>query len=477
MLQTADELLALGCPGGGEHLLVRGPRPSQPDVLLQGAVKEEVVLGDEADFPGELFQRQFPDVPPAQGNGAAGHIPEPGRQSGDGGLSAAGGAHQSGELPLGDGQVQTVEHFLSIAAAVGEGHILQLNTASIQGRILLRLGQLGQIQQLPGVLHRKLHALHGVDESGGAHERGHDPQRHHQAQRHLSWVQHSCLIEVDPHGQRPQQGGGQDGEAQVHGGPGTAVPVHGERLEGGHRLGELLIGPLPLAEGLHHLDALHILHDDAVDLGVGFHVGGVVLVIAPHPKGHGDQGQGDGHQQGQPHPPVDREHGDDHHQRQQNIGTEFRDHVGQGRLDVLYPVHDGALHGPNGPGLHLPQGRPHKPVRRLEAQTLQNGVGRHMGQHGGQGVARHLDGVTRQTHTAPEQDVLPVGLPLQKQPDDLIDTKVWHKATRHTEDGQHHRGGHLPPAGCGKGQKDTKPGPLLHTQHSSQRKIVVVRLR
>mgnify|MGYP000687891786 CR=1 FL=1 len=61
VLQTADKLLALGCPGGGEYLLIRGPRSAQPDVLLQGAVKEKVVLGDEADLPGELLQGQFPD--------------------------------------------------------------------------------------------------------------------------------------------------------------------------------------------------------------------------------------------------------------------------------------------------------------------------------------------------------------------------------------------------------------------------------
>ena len=100
-----------------------------------------------------------------------------------------------------------------------------------------------------------------------------------------------------------------------------------------------------------------------------------------------------------------------------------------------------------------------------------------MGQHGGQGVARHLDGVTRKAYAAPEQDALPAGLPLQKQPDDLIDAKVWHKAARNAENSQHHRGGHLPPAGRGEGQQDAKPGPLLHTQHSSQRKIVVVRSR
>ena len=72
-----------------QHLLVRGVRLSQADVLLERAVKEEVVLGDEADGLGELFQRHFPDVPPTQGDGAGRHIPEAGSQPGDGGLAAS----------------------------------------------------------------------------------------------------------------------------------------------------------------------------------------------------------------------------------------------------------------------------------------------------------------------------------------------------------------------------------------------------
>lgn len=52
-------------------------------------------------------------------------------------------------------------------------------------------------------------------------------------------------------------------------------------------MGEFLIGPLPLAERLHHLNALYIFHDHAVHMGVGLHVGGVILVIGPHPEGHG----------------------------------------------------------------------------------------------------------------------------------------------------------------------------------------------
>ena len=77
---------------------------------------------------------------PAQGDGAAGHIPEPGSQPRDGGLSAAGGAYQGGELPLRDGQVEMVKHFLPILTAVGEGYVPQLHGTAIQGYVLLRLG-------------------------------------------------------------------------------------------------------------------------------------------------------------------------------------------------------------------------------------------------------------------------------------------------------------------------------------------------
>ena len=62
MLQPADKFFALGRLSSRQHLLVRGPRTPQPDVLFQGAVKEEVVLRDETDGLGELLQRELADV-------------------------------------------------------------------------------------------------------------------------------------------------------------------------------------------------------------------------------------------------------------------------------------------------------------------------------------------------------------------------------------------------------------------------------
>ena len=369
------------------------------------------------------------------------------------------------------------KHLLALRTAIGKRYIPHLDAAAFQMDILLRLRELGQIQQFTGVLHCKLHAFHGVDESGGAHQGGHNSQGQHQAERHLGRVQYPRLIERDARRQGPQQGGRQNGQAQIHGSPGAAEPSHGEVPEGGHRLGEFLIGPLPLAERFHHLNALYIFHDHAVHMGVGLHVGGVILVIGPHPEGHGNERHRDGHQQGKAHPPVDGEHGDDHDQRQQKIGTEFRDHVSQRRLHIFNTVYDGAFHGANGPAFHLAQRRPHQPVRHLKAQALQNCVGGYMGQHGGQGISRHLDGIAGQTHAAPKYNALPVRLTLQKEPDDLINAEIRYEAPGHTENRQYHRPGHLPPAGCGEGEQDTEPSSFLHVQYSSQRKIVVVCLR
>ena len=363
-----------------------------------------------------------------------------------------------------------MEHLRAPRPAIGKGHIPKPDAAAVQIRLLLRLRELGQVQQLPGVLHRKLHTLHGVDECGSSHERGDDAQGHHQAERHLSWVQHPGLVKIDAHREGPQQGGGQDGQAQIHGGPGAAEPVQGKVPERAHSLGELGVGSLPLAEGLDHLDALHIFHDDAVDMVVGRHIGGIVLVVGPHSRRHGDQGHWDGHQQGQSHPPVDGEHGDDDRQGQKQVRAQLWDHVGQGRLHILDAVHDGALHGPDGPGFHLAQGRPHELICHLEAKALQNGIGGYMGQHGGQGIARHLDGVACQAHPTPQQDALQARPTLHKQPQDLIDSQIRHKASCHADHRQGHRGGHFAPAGSGIGEQDAQPGPFFHRQDSSQKK-------
>ena len=51
-----------------------------------------------------------------------------------------------------------------------------------------------------------------------------------------------------------------------------------------------------------------------------------------------------------------------------------------------------------------------------------------MGQHGGQGIASHLDGIASQTHAAPKYNALPVRLTLQKEPDDLVNAEIRYEA-------------------------------------------------
>ena len=97
------------------------------------------------------------------------------------------------------------EHLLAPHPAIGERHIPHLNITVFQTEHLLRLHELGQIQQFTGVLHCKLHAFHGVDEGGGAHQRGHDSQGQHQTERHLGRVQDPRLIERDAAGSVPSR--------------------------------------------------------------------------------------------------------------------------------------------------------------------------------------------------------------------------------------------------------------------------------
>ena len=103
-----------------------------------------------------------------------------------------------------------------------------------------------------------------------------------------------------------------------------------------------------MVKSLYHLDALHILHDDAVDLGIGRHVGGILFVVGPQARRHGDQRGRNRSKGGKAHSPVHGKEGNHHHDGQQHIGTQFRYHVGQRRLNVLDPIHNGTLEGTDG---------------------------------------------------------------------------------------------------------------------------------
>ena len=354
------------------------------------------------------------------------------------------------------------QHSVLFFPAIREGHIPQSDTAAGEAGGLGRLGQLLQIQQMPSVPDGKFHALHGIEKGCSLHQRGHDTQHQHQAQSQPGRVQDAGLIQGDPNWQGGQQRGRQDRQAQVHGLPGAAEPIQREVTKTGHCPDEFLIGGAALVESLYHLDALYILHDDTVDLSIGCHIGGILFVVGPQARRHGDQRGRDRSKGGKAHPPIHGKEGDHHHDRQQHIGTQFRYHVGQRRLNVLDPIHDGAFEGTDGLRQHTPQGGVHQLMGHLTAQALQNGVGRHMSQHSRKGVKSHLDRISRQTHSSPSEKLRSGGRLMDKQAKDLIDPQIRHKAPHHADNCAYNRQDQLSPAGTGKGEQDGQPAALFH---------------
>ena len=59
LLQIHDKVMAVGGPGRGFHLRVGGAGVAHADILPDGPVKEEVVLGHIADLPHELVKGIF----------------------------------------------------------------------------------------------------------------------------------------------------------------------------------------------------------------------------------------------------------------------------------------------------------------------------------------------------------------------------------------------------------------------------------
>ena len=80
-------------------LLHGGIRPAVADIFQHRIREQEHVLLDDADVLMEAPLGHIPDVQSVNGNAAAGYVVEPGDQLAQGGLSAAGGAHNGDGLP------------------------------------------------------------------------------------------------------------------------------------------------------------------------------------------------------------------------------------------------------------------------------------------------------------------------------------------------------------------------------------------
>ena len=113
--QGADEVVGVGLPGGRLHRLP-GRRLAVGDVVVHGIHEQQGLLGDDADALAQLPGVELPQVDAVQGHPAAGGVEEPGHQVHQGGLAAAGAAHQGDGLALAHLQVDPPQHLVAARA-------------------------------------------------------------------------------------------------------------------------------------------------------------------------------------------------------------------------------------------------------------------------------------------------------------------------------------------------------------------------
>ena len=133
VLQPHDELVAAAFLRGVNDLLIACALSARADIVHDRKVKEVVVLRHIGDALRALRQRQRANVHAAQLDRAVLHVPQGGDEPGDGGLSAAGGAHKGVDRPRGDAQIDSVQHHLVV---IGKADILHLD--GVIGRQLFR---------------------------------------------------------------------------------------------------------------------------------------------------------------------------------------------------------------------------------------------------------------------------------------------------------------------------------------------------
>ena len=124
--QALDEVVNVGGPGRVLHLLARGARPAEADILLDRAVEQERVLVHDRDQRADLRKGQRAQIVAAQQDAALIGIVEAQQQAHDRRLAAARGADEAQPLASGRREVQPLVHGAA-RAGIGEAHVLEGN--------------------------------------------------------------------------------------------------------------------------------------------------------------------------------------------------------------------------------------------------------------------------------------------------------------------------------------------------------------
>jgi len=298
-------VVAAGRPGRRHDLLPGGVPPAVGDVLRDGALKEPGVLEHHADAPPQLPPGQGGDVLPVYGDGAAVQLVEAHQQVDQGGLAAAGGAHDGHHLVGAHLQVQVVDQ--GALRCVAEAHMAKLHVAlRDHGGIPRRIGPLLLlVQQGEHPLGPRDGGLEGGDDIGGLGHRLGDlvdilQKGLHSAQGDSPAQGHAAA----------QDGGGDEAKLSQHadggvdGVVGELGPALGAELGLVEGLRLLQHGRLPVEHLDHPVARVQLLHL-AGQRPHGRHIAAV------GPLGQGGDVAGGRHAEGQ---------GDQHHQKEP--GTE-----------------------------------------------------------------------------------------------------------------------------------------------------------
>ena len=143
-VQSFQELSALGSFRRRQHLLVGGTGSSQPDVLQQAGVEQELLLRDEGDLLIQRGEGHLPQVLPPQRDASVRHIVKVDQQLGKGRFPTAGFSHQSSEAPLWDREGDAVEDFVLF---IRKPHILKADLQIVSAKIRFSFFQGRNIEQ------------------------------------------------------------------------------------------------------------------------------------------------------------------------------------------------------------------------------------------------------------------------------------------------------------------------------------------
>ena len=294
--QRHDEIVAAGLFGGLDHLRLGGVGLAEEDVGPDSVVEQVHVLEHHGDVAEQAVTGELLQAVAAHGDVAGLGIVEPGQQTANGRLAAAGGADDGGGGLFRDGEGDVLQHLTGIVAEAdavkGDVEVLRLYVPAVgvdealapQGVQLIH----GVVNDAQGVGTVAEGLQTGEDAEGEEHE------HQHQGEAHLTPQALERRRQRQTHAAAFQR-------QQVQGVAGDVAPLdlQMDLLTVGDGAGDGIHGRAAPAEGFYHRKAPGVLDDRAghVPVGLGLH-GGVDAAVMGDQQ-HAQQGQQRGGQRDQ----------------------------------------------------------------------------------------------------------------------------------------------------------------------------------